>query len=67
MLERGYAVVRGAGAPVVRAAGVAPGAALAIEFADGEVRATASGRPAGPGPAAPKPRPAAAGGQGDLF
>ena len=67
VLERGYAVVRGAGAPVVRAAGVAPGAALAIEFADGEVRATASGTPAGPGPAAPKPRPAAAGGQGDLF
>ncbi len=44
VLERGFALVRGAdGRPVRRAAAVAPGDALAIEFADGIARATADG------------------------
>lgn len=42
VLARGFAVVRGAGGkPVHRADGIQPGSRLAIEFADGEVRATA--------------------------
>jgi exodeoxyribonuclease VII large subunit len=41
---RGYALVFDAkGTPITLAAGVKPGAALRISFADGEVRATASG------------------------
>lgn len=41
ILQRGYAIVRRAadGAPVTRAAGLEPGAALRVQFADGEVRA----------------------------
>jgi exodeoxyribonuclease VII large subunit len=54
VLERGFALVRGAdGAPVTAAAGTHPGMAVAIRFRDGEVGATV----AGAGPAAtPKPR-----------
>jgi exodeoxyribonuclease VII large subunit len=44
VLARGYALVfDSAGAPLASAASVAPGAALRIRFADGEVRATANG------------------------
>jgi exodeoxyribonuclease VII large subunit len=44
VLERGYAMVfDGAGVPVTKAAGVKPGSALRIDFADGPVRVTASG------------------------
>jgi exodeoxyribonuclease VII large subunit len=46
VLARGFALVRdGAGNPLVRAAAVEPGGALAIEFADGRVGATADGGP----------------------
>jgi exodeoxyribonuclease VII large subunit len=46
ILARGYALVRGAdGRPVHSAADVAPGQPLAIEFADGDVRAIADGTP----------------------
>ena len=62
VLERGFAVVRDAsGAPLSRAAAVPAGAALAIEFADGEVAAVAGGTPAAPSspPAASRPKPRA--------
>jgi exodeoxyribonuclease VII large subunit len=50
-LKRGYAMVRGsADAVLTRAAQIAPGAALEIQFADGRVGATATGE-------APPPRP----------
>ena len=57
-LERGFAVVRGPEGVLTRAAEVRSGAALRLEFADGEAAATA-GQGAGPGgPAAPdKPKP----------
>jgi len=46
-LARGYAVVRDADERVLtRAAGLAPGTALGIQFADGTVPATAGGGPA---------------------
>jgi exodeoxyribonuclease VII large subunit len=46
VLERGFALVRdAAGTPVRSAAGVSPGEELAIDFADGAVRATAAGAP----------------------
>ena len=73
VLERGFAVVRdGSGAPLTRAAMVPAGAALTIEFADGETGAVAGGAPsAPPTPSAasrPRPRPpGATGKQGDLF
>jgi exodeoxyribonuclease VII large subunit len=62
-LARGFALVRGAdGAPLKRAADVAPGAGLSLEFADGQVAAQAAGRPA------PAPRRRGGGGdQGSLF
>jgi len=45
VLARGFALVRDAsGAPLTRAAAVAPGAALTIGFADGEVKAVVEGR-----------------------
>jgi exodeoxyribonuclease VII large subunit len=58
VLARGFALVRDAeGGPVARAAGVQPGARLALTFADGEVGAVAEGsRPARPG-GAPVRRP----------
>ena len=70
VLDRGFAVVRDAsGTPLTRAAAVPAGAALAIEFADGETAAIAGGAPTGPSSASrPKPRPpGATGRQGDLF
>ena len=61
VLARGYALVRdGDGHPLRNAADVSPGQALAIEFADGSVTATADG-------AKQKRRPAAAARQGSLF
>ncbi|MCH8167831.1 MAG: exodeoxyribonuclease VII large subunit, partial [Proteobacteria bacterium] len=71
-LKRGYAMVRagvggGAGAVLTRAAQVAPGAALEIEFADGRVGATAAGE-APPRPKKRKTGPRGGGGaQGSLF
>mgnify|MGYP002621957256 FL=1 len=68
VLRRGFALVRDAqGRPVKSAAAIAPGEALAIEFADGGVDVEAKGgeaaRPAARRPAK-KPEP---GGQGSLF
>ncbi|RIK83946.1 MAG: exodeoxyribonuclease VII large subunit [Hyphomicrobiales bacterium] len=68
VLRRGFALVLDAGGrPVKSAAGVRPGDALAIEFADGSVDVEAVGegpsRPAARRPAR-KPEP---GGQGSLF
>jgi exodeoxyribonuclease VII large subunit len=61
VLARGYAVVRdGDGHPLRRAADVSPGQAIAIEFADGAVPATAEG-------AKQKRRPCPAARQGSLF
>jgi len=67
VLARGFALVRSAsGAPLPRAANVAPHQALRIEFADGEVAATASG-PAGEAPTRrARPRPQSEE-QGSLF
>jgi len=68
-LKRGYAMVHDeAGALLTRAAMVAPGAALEIEFADGKVGAVA----AGDAPPRPRRRPTEPGGgeggaQGNLF
>ncbi|HUF86386.1 MAG TPA: exodeoxyribonuclease VII large subunit [Thermohalobaculum sp.] len=65
-LRRGFAIVRdGGGAVLTRAAQVAPGTALELEFADGRARATAEGKP----PPARKPRRGGRGGgaQGSLF
>jgi exodeoxyribonuclease VII large subunit len=77
-LKRGYAMVRdgvgGTGAVLTRAAQIAPGAALEIEFADGRVAATAAAT-SGPG-TTPRPKkhktgpPSEGGGsgtQGSLF
>jgi exodeoxyribonuclease VII large subunit len=66
-LARGFAVVRGAdGAVRKRAAEMAQGEALSIEFTDGRVGAVADG---GGGSPAPKPRRKRkeSGGQGSLF
>jgi exodeoxyribonuclease VII large subunit len=63
-LRRGFAVVRDdARRALTAAAAVAPGAALAIEFHDGEVAAVAAGGPA----AEPKKRARPAPKQGSLF
>ncbi len=77
VLARGFALVRDAeGRPLRSAAAIGPGTALAIEFADGRIAATAEGEapPASPKPsprpAEPKPRKAGEGkteGQGTLF
>ena len=65
VLGRGYALVRdAAGHAVTSAAGVAPGTALEIEFADGRLRATADG---GPEPAHARKRPEPKKNQGSLF
>ena len=59
VLARGYAVVRdGEGRPVRSAAAVNPGQALAIEFGDGIVKASADGT-AKADAAKPKRKPAA--------
>lgn len=81
VLDRGFALVRGAdGHPLRGAAQVESGARLAIEFADGTVSAVADGavvapktsaKPAVKTPApkasAPKAKPPGTTGQGDLF
>jgi exodeoxyribonuclease VII large subunit len=61
VLARGYALVRdGDGRPLRSAAAVAPGQALAIEFGDGSVAASADGSvKTGPESAKPKRKPAA--------
>jgi exodeoxyribonuclease VII large subunit len=68
VLERGFALVRGADGNIRRRAdAVKSGERLSLTFADGEREAVAGGAPTGT-PAAPKPRvtkPKA--GQGDLF
>lgn len=57
VLARGYALVRDADGATLRSAeAVKPGAPLALEFADGTVRATAEGE-AAPVPAKPKQTP----------
>jgi exodeoxyribonuclease VII large subunit len=47
VLKRGFAVVHGTEGPVTRAAGVLPGLALELEFADGRAPATGGGPAAG--------------------
>ena len=65
VLGRGFALVRNAaGNAVTSAAGVAPGAALEIEFADGRLRATAEG---GPEPPAGRGKGRGKKDQGSLF
>jgi exodeoxyribonuclease VII large subunit len=69
ILARGFALVTDvSGAVVRRAADIAPGAALGIEFADGKTNAIAT---SGPDAARPRPKPAdkpkVSGGQGSLF
>ncbi|HEY8565536.1 MAG TPA: exodeoxyribonuclease VII large subunit [Beijerinckiaceae bacterium] len=70
VLERGFALVRDAeGQPIRQAAAVAAGQALALQFADGAVRATAEGGPRQPrkakaADASPQPTPPS---QGTLF
>lgn len=50
VLERGFALVRGeSDLPLTRAAGIAKGTTLSIEFADGRLCAIASGNDAPPG------------------
>jgi len=72
VLKRGFALVRDdAGHPLRSVAAVTAGMRLAIEFADGRVRATADGtaKPDAP-PAKPRPRSRTgegSGGQGSLF
>ncbi len=57
VLARGFALVRDAADhPITSAAAVAPGTGLAIQFADGEVAATATGRADKAKPRPPKGR-----------
>ncbi len=57
LLERGYVRVRGtAGSVLTRAADVAPGAALTLEFHDGNVAVTATGTKRAPRETAPPPK-----------
>ncbi len=69
ILARGFALVRdAAGEPLTRAADIAPGARLAIAFADGQVAATAEGdAPGRAGEASPKRKPKPAAAQGSLL
>lgn len=75
VLARGFALVRDdARRPLRQAAGIAPGAAISIEFSDGSIGAVADGGPAPSGKPAEKPQPKASirapgrpGGQGSLF
>ncbi len=67
VLARGFALVRdAAGAPLRRAAAIAPHQPLRIEFADGEIAATADGGGGGPAARRAKPR-AHRDDQGSLF
>ncbi len=66
MLERGYALVRGAdGAIRRRAAALVPGEALTLIFADGEASVSAGGTPAPKSPS--QSRKTSVTKQGDLF
>ena len=67
VLARGFALVRdAAGAPLPRAAAIAPGHALRIQFADDTIGATADGR--GGDPPTQRARPKVIKGQqGSLF
>jgi exodeoxyribonuclease VII large subunit len=57
VLERGFALVSDSGRNAVASAGnVKPGTGLSIQFHDGEVFATASGKPVGNPGGKPKPR-----------
>ncbi|MFK3777214.1 exodeoxyribonuclease VII large subunit [Agrobacterium sp. NPDC089420] len=75
VLKRGYAVVRDEeNRPLTRAAAIASGAVVSMEFADGRVSAitTGEGRPSPDAAAAPKKKPAKPassdpGNQGSLF
>lgn len=77
VLARGYAVIRDENdRPVSRAAGLAHGQAIAIEFSDGRVGAVAGEGSAPPEPASQQPKPGVAkparkpdppAGQGSLF
>jgi len=69
VLRRGYALVRDEeGHPVKGAAGLSPGRAIAIEFADGTVDAVTGGSGAAPRKKPAKPQePGPASGQGTLF
>ncbi|MBH0238233.1 exodeoxyribonuclease VII large subunit [Methylobrevis albus] len=74
VLARGFALVRDAsGQPLRSAAAVMPGAALAIEFADGRIAATADGATPAQAEAAARPSVRRSGrakpseSQGDLF
>ncbi|MBN9587399.1 MAG: exodeoxyribonuclease VII large subunit [Alphaproteobacteria bacterium] len=71
ILERGFALVRGAdGAVRRRAAAVQPGEALTLAFADGTVKAGADGEGAGGAPGrsgAPRPKKKQGTDQGSLF
>ena len=62
-LARGYVVVRGSEGVLQRADQVVPGAAVRLEFADGEVRAVAQKEESGRRPA----RPSSPGEQGSLL
>lgn len=62
-LARGYVVVRGSEGVLQRAGQVVPGAAVRLEFADGEVRAVAQKEESGRRPA----RPSSPGEQGSLL
>ncbi|MDX2142222.1 MAG: exodeoxyribonuclease VII large subunit [Rhodospirillaceae bacterium] len=69
VLERGYAIVRAEGSPVMAAASLGASANVEIEFADGRVDAVVDGAgaasvPSRPIPKKPKPTP---GNQGSLF
>ena len=66
-LKRGYALVRGGdGAVLTRAAAVAPGAPLELQFADGSINATAVGEAPARSPAR-RAKPDDGGSQGSLF
>jgi len=66
VLDRGYALVRGADGTIRRrAASIASGERLSLVFADGPQQAVADGGP--PRPERPLQRPRKPGGQGDLF
>ncbi|MBM3608626.1 MAG: exodeoxyribonuclease VII large subunit, partial [Alphaproteobacteria bacterium] len=75
VLARGFALVRDdASRPLRMAAGITPGAAIQIEFADGSVDAVTAGGSSPPAQAVQKPSPKPAsrppgrsGGQGTLF
>ena len=68
VLERGFALVRDESGLVRRAASIQTGAALRLQFADGEIAATAGEAPGlAPKKRAAPPKKPAGGGQGSLF